>query len=64
MYDNKSKIEGGSNAEKFINNHYWSSSIYKNNSDWRGRFVFIDGTLSYGTLHGSADLVRCVRDKK
>lgn len=63
MYDNRSKIEEGNNAEKFIDKHYWSTSIYHSDSNLRGRFVFADGTLSYGTIQASTDRVRCVRDK-
>lgn len=64
IYDHKSEIANGVDADKFIDNHYWSSSIWTGNDGRRVILFFARTTdcFGWGITSGNAQ-VRCVRDK-
>lgn len=60
MYINKGKIEDSTSTSAFINNWYWSSSIYNGMNG-----AYCDLFFGNGNFNGSYDYdyyVRCVRD--
>ena len=61
MYENKAKIEGGLNAEPFLNLYYWSTT---NNSSGNMYVLYMGEEMRDGDCAKSGNAcIRCVRDK-